>query len=89
MQKSARNSPNDCNKICLLVYGVTEAESTSSCQQHKLVILMIKVLENVISIKNGCGCHDVVTVSLEADSWRKANNYFYRQFTFKVHRNLT
>ena len=31
----------------------------------------------------------IMSLSLEADTWRKANNYFYGQFTFKVHRNLT
>ena len=31
----------------------------------------------------------IMSLSLKADTWRKANNYFYGQFSFKVHRNLT
>ena len=46
---------------------------------------MIKVLANVISIAAGV----IMSLSLEADTWRKGNNYFYGQFTFKVHRNVT
>ena len=46
---------------------------------------MIKVLENVISIAAGV----IMSLSLEADKRRKANNYFYGQFTFNVHRNVT
>ena len=46
---------------------------------------MIRVLENVIRIAAGV----IMSLSLEADAWRKGNNYFYGQFTFKVHRNVT
>ena len=65
---------NKCNKICLKVDGITDE-----------VIFMIKVLENVISLAAGV----IMSLSLEADTWRKGNNYFYGQFTFKVHRNVS